>query len=530
MFSTLLQSAVSYFWLLPLTGIAYFGLSALLPGKKHAKFPLVGAWDALIPTFIHNIIFTLSAASLLKRGHEKFPDSTFQLISNNEAIVILPHALLKELAGLPVTVASPQRALERDLLGHYTGVSLLVESQLHHSIMQRRLTPRIPLLIPRMERTVAQAFEKHFPNDDDWTEIQPSKILGPILAKVAAEALVGPEFSHDPTWVDISTHYTETVFATAAALRILPTWMQGAVAPLLPTLRAVRRYLAQAKRLLSSRISDLIRRNDDLDDMNDSTDENNMLAWLAGQAKGKDRDPNAIAQALVLLSLASVHTTLLRVVGVLYDVTAAGHDLRHELLDEIYMAGMADGGWGPDAYGRLRKMDSVMRESQRLSPPSVIGMKRVFVRAHTFADGTHVPAGAYACMAIHAIENDESHTPDADRFDGLRSFRTWEEEREKQMAGKSKASAINSSSGNPFLFETPTPTSLNFGYGRTACPGRSFASHAIKMVLVKLFGDYEFQFLPGSGRPPNVMAHEFMFTSPEQKILVRRSRKALCPF
>lgn len=71
MFSTLLQSAVSYFWLLPLTGIAYFGLSALLPGKKHAKFPLVGAWDALIPTFIHNIIFTLSAASLLKRGHEK---------------------------------------------------------------------------------------------------------------------------------------------------------------------------------------------------------------------------------------------------------------------------------------------------------------------------------------------------------------------------------------------------------------------------------------------------------------------------
>ncbi|CAH0054066.1 unnamed protein product [Clonostachys solani] len=54
--------------------------------------------------------------------------STFRLTRNNEAIVILPHALLKELAGLPFTVASPQRALERDLLGHYTGMSLLVES------------------------------------------------------------------------------------------------------------------------------------------------------------------------------------------------------------------------------------------------------------------------------------------------------------------------------------------------------------------------------------------------------------------
>lgn len=97
------------------------------------------------------------------------------------------------------------------------------------------------------------------------------------------------------------------------------------------------------------------------------------------------------------------------------------------------------------------------------------------------------------------------------------------------MAGNSKASTINSSGSNPFLFETPTPTRLNFGYGRTACPGRFFASHAIKMVLVELFGDYEFRFLPGTGRPPNVMAHEFMFTSPDQKILVRRSRKAACP-
>ncbi|CAH0054065.1 unnamed protein product [Clonostachys solani] len=175
--------------------------------------------------------------------------------------------------------------------------------------MQRRLTPRIPLLIPRMERTVAHAFEKHFPNHDEWVEVQPSKILGPVLAKVAAEALVGPEFSHDPTWVDISTHHTEAVFATAT-LRILPTWMQWAVAPLLPTLRAVNRHLAQAK----------------------------------------------------------------------CDASC------------IYMAAVADGsGWAPDAYGRLRKMDSVMRESQRLSPPSNIGMKRVFVRAHTFAAERHGP-------------------------------------------------------------------------------------------------------------------------------------------
>lgn len=311
--------------------------------------------------------------------------------------------------------------------------------------------------------------------------------------------------------------------------------MQWAIAPLLPTVRAVRRYLAQAKRLLGPRISDLIKRNDagswapKDDAYEDSLSETNMLAWLAGQAKGNDRDPDVIAQALVLLSLASVHTTLQRVVCAIYDVTADSGDLQRELMDEI--ADVAAGGWGPDAYGRLRKMDSVVRESQRLSPPAVVGMKRVFVSAHTFADGTHVPAGTYTGMAIHAIENDEANTPDAARFDGLRSYR-MREEREKQMVGSgrgdSKTSNVNSSS--EFLFDTPTPTYLNFGYGRTACPGRFFASYAIKVMLVKLFSDYEFKFLPGSGRPPNFMAHEFMFTSPDEKILVRRSRKAASPF
>lgn len=71
MFFKLLQSAFSYYWLLPLTGVAYYGLSALLSGKKHTKVPSVGAWDVLIPAFIHNVIFARSAASLLKQGHEK---------------------------------------------------------------------------------------------------------------------------------------------------------------------------------------------------------------------------------------------------------------------------------------------------------------------------------------------------------------------------------------------------------------------------------------------------------------------------
>ncbi|KAI0179158.1 cytochrome P450 [Hypoxylon sp. FL1284] len=511
------------YWLLSSIAVAYFGIHALFLRNRGFKYPSVGALDALIPTFVHNVIYAVYARPLIERGYRKFRDSAFQLTRNNEPAIILPHALLEELAGLPATVASPQAALGRDLLGHYTGVDQIVENNLHHYVVQRKLTTRLPRLMPALESAVAAAFEEQFPNSDEWTEIRPTEIMGPISAKVAAVALVGPDFIDDPTWMDISVHYTEKVFTTMAILRLFPTWAQWVVAPLLPTSRAPQRYLSRARKLLGPRIAELIALGDasEWEPSDDSPRDVNVLAWMASSARGRNRDPDVITQALVLLALASVHTTLLRMVSVLYDVTAAGPELRDQLFDEMAAVAAGPGGWGPNAYGKLRKLDSVLRESQRMSPPVVTGMKRVFVRAHTFRDGTHVPAGASACMPVHAIENDEAYTPDPERFDGLRSFRA-SEEWERRAAGSRSGNGNN----NEFLFDTPTLTSLSFGYGKTACPGRFFASHAIKVVLVKMFTDYEFRFLPGEGRPKGIMAHEFLFPSPEQKILVRRNKKA----
>ncbi|KAI1776445.1 hypothetical protein F4818DRAFT_380736 [Hypoxylon cercidicola] len=290
--------------LLSFSAIAYVSILALLLRNRSFKYPSVGTLDALIPTCIHNVIYAFYAGPLLERGYKKFRNSAFQLTRNNEPIIILPHFLLAELASLPATVASPQAALGRDLLGHYTGVDQIVENNLHHSIVQRRLTPRIPRLIPAMESAVAAAFERHFPNSYEWTEIYPSQTIGPISAKVAADALVGPEFSDDPTWLDISVHYTEKVFATMAILRMFPTWAQWVIAPLLPTARAPQRYLRRARQLLGPRIAKLIQLGDaaEWEPGDDSPHDNNVLAWLASSAGGRNRDPDVITQALVLVA------------------------------------------------------------------------------------------------------------------------------------------------------------------------------------------------------------------------------------
>jgi ent-kaurene oxidase len=228
------------YWVLPLVILAYFATNAVFIERKEIDHFPVGSPLAQAPKFVLNLLFTGRAAALLKNGYKKvrhrlgiayvlciqplhnnervvptdispsqFENSAFRLIRNDGDIVILPLPLLEELSALPVTVANPQAALEHDLLGRYTGLNLILENRLHYSIVQRRLTPRLPLLIPRMEKAVTHAFEESFSQSEEWTKFQPYQILGGISARVAAEAIVGPEFSGDPTWLGVAVNYTE---------------------------------------------------------------------------------------------------------------------------------------------------------------------------------------------------------------------------------------------------------------------------------------------------------------------------------
>ena len=100
--------------------------------------------------------------------------------------------------------------MDHDLLGRYTGVNQILDNRLHHTIVQRKLTPNIPLLLPRIEETVDVTLKQSFPASEDWTEIQPYQALSLVAARVAAEAIVGPEFSKDHVWLECSLKYTES--------------------------------------------------------------------------------------------------------------------------------------------------------------------------------------------------------------------------------------------------------------------------------------------------------------------------------
>ncbi|KAL2020337.1 hypothetical protein VTK56DRAFT_8565 [Thermocarpiscus australiensis] len=502
--------------------------------RKHVQHPLVGSPLKLVPQFVLNLVYAWKSTQLAQEGYNKYRNKAFQLIRSNGPVIVLPPTLLDEISRLPQNVAESTAALEQDLLGSFTGVDLILESRLHHTIVQRKLTPRLPLLLPQMEKAVTEAFEQYFPKSGDWVEFQPYQALAQVSARLGAEVIVGPAFADNPEWLHVAIDYTENLFRTVVILRLFPPFTHRFLSLLLPSYWAGRRLLQRGKSLLGPQLQSLLDANDSGAWQPDDTKPSdlNVLSWLAGLAKGRERTADTLGHVLVMVALATVHTTLLRMVNVLYDVTDAGPALRAELLAEIEgVAARGRGGWHDDynnahgkgfnnPYDELHKLDSVLRESQRMSPPTTMGIKRLFKQDYTFADGTQVRAGTYACMPVFAIENDPDMVKDPGEFDGLRAYR----------ARVANGVVVDAKGGSEHLFSSPGPGYLNFGYGKQACPGRFFASVVVKMVVVKALTEYEFRFLDGAKRPGNIIAHEFLFTWPWTKILARKKEKGTCPF
>jgi ent-kaurene oxidase len=157
----------------------------------------------------------------------QFKNQAFQVIRNDGSIVLLPLETLEELSNIPASIASPNSALEHDLLGPYTGLNLILESRVHHSIVQRRLTPRLGLMVQRLEQEIKAACDQNIGSSEDWTEFQPYKALSKVSARIAAQAIMCTDFSHNPTWLEISVEYTESCKPTYSS----PLWAEHSLRP-----------------------------------------------------------------------------------------------------------------------------------------------------------------------------------------------------------------------------------------------------------------------------------------------------------
>lgn len=217
----------------------------------------------------------------------------------------------------------------------------------------------------------------------------------------------------------------------------------------------------------------------------------------------QDADPELIKGIVGSTAAGATYSSAALIVGVVADLVAHPHFLE-EIREEIRRVdGEVNGAWDTEAYNKLEKLDSAMKETVRLAPGTYLVYSRVMQRDYTLADGLRLKKGQFICLSGYCRAMDPQLFPDPGKYDALRSYH--------QDLQNHRAKPFSSVLADDF----------RWGAGRWACPGRYIATLMSKVILVKLLAEYDFMLIGGK-RPENAFLHEFVFFHPETEILMRR--------
>lgn len=184
------------------------------------------------------------------------------------------------------------------------------------------------------------------------------------VARMTSRAFIGAPECRDPEWLRTAEGYTGDVFAVSTDLRPYPKMLRPIVALFLDSKRRLRSHVQVAQRKLVPLLQE---RNASRPSEKDGRMD--LLQWMTDTAQGEDRDPRRLAMKMLFLTLAAIHTSSMGATHALFDLCANPGDagmLREEIKTVLYKE-----GWSITALNQMRKLDSFMKESQRVNHPGL---------------------------------------------------------------------------------------------------------------------------------------------------------------
>ncbi|KAB8235592.1 cytochrome P450 [Aspergillus alliaceus] len=327
-----------------------------------------------------------------------------------------------------------------------------------------------------------------------------------IIGLVSGRANVGHHLSRKAEWLDLYCLYPILFFSSITAICKWPSFLRPIVQYMTPQLKQMRKVRARLTEMLASEFE--AQRN------GKSQAQNNMINWVWKNSTEKDRTTENQSLIHILATVPSTYTVSFAIAQCIFDLGARPEYipiLREEFQSILDSCGGTT-GLTKESFSRMTKLDSFMKESQRLNPLALVSFERTALESITLADGTHIPKGAHIAAPSYHIGHDPKYFENPDEFDGLRFHRL--QENEKNGSGN-----LNSK----HQYVSVNETSLHFGYGLQACPGRWFAAIEIKLFLGFLLQKYDIALVDaGKGRPTSEIDRFFIYPDPEKMVILRK--------
>ncbi|KAJ7438633.1 cytochrome P450 [Mycena galericulata] len=393
----------------------------------------------------------------------------------------------------------------------YTVGPEITANPYHTVVIRGSLTRNLVRCFPQVRDEIVHAFDDVLALEDKgWKCVDVVPSVMKLVARTSNRLFVGLplcETSRNQEYLDLAVDFTVKTFGRGQIISLIPTFLRPILGPLIANPTSSLKY---ALYFLGPMINQRLEKEQEYGrDWPDRP--NDLISWLLDVAEGEERTIPALAMRVLVTNSAAIHTSTMALTSALYDLTTYPEyilPMREEAESVV-----AKDGWSKASLARMHKIDSFIRESQRLSggPAMALVRKVVAKDGFKFTDGTTIPYGAFLSVPGDPMHHDQANYENPDMFDGFRFSRMRE-----QIAGHAKDGFFNRQ------MVSTSQEHLVFGHGRHACPGRFFAATEIKAMLAHILINYDVKAEIEGVRLPDEWFGSLRFPNRRGKIFIRK--------
>ncbi|KAI0859746.1 cytochrome P450 [Xylaria cubensis] len=434
------------------------------------------------PSPLVGIFYLIRGPQIIENAYKKAQGNAFTITtpSNNHLLITSPE-LIRELVDAPLDRLSLHAVAKELLQPRYTMYGFEwqdqrgVEGTGFVRALRSLLTAHLPALQPNFERILQTTLSTELGrlDRDGFSRVKIFPMVKRTVTNVNCFVFFGEELCNNATFVEAALEFPQAVIFAAEFLRITPGFLRPFVAAV-----ATKRH--RAARTISQYLEPVVAKRLQMRDgpcREDSPAQVDCVQWLIDTSPRKTQwSTERMVGEIMAVWFGSVHQLAMTATYAIEDLCI--HDECIEPLQaEIAAARASCGGDGRlDVEARLPLLDSFLRESIRCTNSDAVTVRRKALKPYTFSDGiSSLAAGDWVCVPQRAMMNDATHYNSPHVFDAFRFLPTNQRLRDRDTP----SSLTTASIGWPI-----------WGLGKTACPGRFYASMIAKLLLVNVLEEW----------------------------------------
>ncbi|KAL7268190.1 hypothetical protein RUND412_009197 [Rhizina undulata] len=452
--------------------------------RPEVDVPTQGVASGILGPWKASYNFFGSAGCMVTEGYAKYAPTggMFKIATFPRYLIFVTDwKHIEEMNCAPHNLLSRKKAIQTTMSSKYTIGMHEEDDPFFTRIIQESLTHKLSTILDDVSNEAALAFQENLKVGDDWTKVNIWDVMVPVSSRTSN---LGAPLCRNKEYLQACLRYATRAFITGLTLDMLP--------------RIFRPFLAWCMLNRAKRVRELMRflapifeeRKEKMRTLGDKwTDKpKDSIQWIIEEARGTCIDTTErMTMHILLLNFVSTHTTSQSITHALIDLAANPHFIP-ELREEIKTVLAEEGGWTKPGLTKMKKLDSALKESQRINGVGAFVMSNFCVKDFKFADSDTVfPAGTFLNVPANAVHLDTSIYENPLEYDAFRFSKMREQEGQ----------------GAKHQMVSTTKEFLAFGYGKHACPGRFFATNVMKVMMSYIILNYDFKLQSGK-RPENL--------------------------